>query len=114
MHKDDEIIRRMLQDRGASIAVEEFAKSLVNARQTRGLSQNKASMLMRIRQSSLCALEHGDANPTAGNLGRKLALLGYRLVVDIQPLDLSSCISVETDEMEVSNGSESKSVGQNL
>ncbi|MEA3421083.1 MAG: helix-turn-helix transcriptional regulator [Acidobacteriota bacterium] len=71
---------------GAEQAKGEIAISLAKARINQGLTQNGLAIKVGASQPYIAKLERGDANPTIGNIGSMLAILGLRLVVDTMPL----------------------------
>jgi transcriptional regulator with XRE-family HTH domain len=71
---------------GASDAKAEVAIALSNARREAGKTQKELADLMGLSQPYIARLEGGDANPTLGTIGSLLASLGYRLIVNIEPL----------------------------
>ncbi len=87
-----EDIARNLQDPefarlyGAEQAKGEVAITLARARLKLGLTQKQMADKVGGSQPYIAKLERGDANPTVGNVGRMLAVLGLRLVVDTAPL----------------------------
>lgn len=87
-----EDLERELQDPefaayyGADQAKVQLALTLVDARDTLGLTQKEVANKLGASQPYVAKLEKGDANPTIGKIGSMLALLGLRLVTQTEPL----------------------------
>ncbi len=71
---------------GIEQAKSEIAITLAKARLRQGLTQNDMAIKVGTSQPYIAKLERGDANPTIGNIGSMLAILGLRLAVDTVPL----------------------------
>jgi transcriptional regulator with XRE-family HTH domain len=71
---------------GAEAAKLRLAMALVEARKRAGLTQKELADLAGVKQPTIAALEHGDANPTIGKLGSIFALLNQTIEVSPVPL----------------------------
>lgn len=71
---------------GAEAAKLRLAMALVEARKRAGLTQKELADLAGVKQPTIAALEHGDANPTIGKLGSVFALLNQTIEVSPVPL----------------------------
>lgn len=71
---------------GASDAKAEFAILLSRVRREANKTQQELADEIGSSQPYIAKLEGGDANPTLGAVGSILAVLGFRLVMDIKPL----------------------------
>ncbi len=88
----EEDLRRELQDPeyallyGAADAKNEVAIALAAGREAGRKTQQQLADAIRRSQPYIAQLESGDANPTVGTIGSILALLGYRMSIQIVPL----------------------------
>lgn len=73
---------------GAELAKLHFAMALVEARKKAGLTQKGLADLAGVKQPTIAALEHGDANPTIAKLGSIFALLNQ--TIEVSPVPLST------------------------
>ena len=87
-----EDLKRELQDPefakfyGADQARIQLALTLVATRSKLGLKQKEIAAKLGASQPYIAKLEKGDANPTIGKIGSMLALLDFRLVIQVAPL----------------------------
>ena len=87
-----EDLRRHLQDSeyarafGGEVAKSAFAATFASARRAANLSQKELADRIGASQAYVAKLESGEANPTLDKVGRVLAALGLRLVMNTEPL----------------------------
>ena len=60
---------------------DEIGEEIVDLRKQRGYTQERLALECGISPSYLRLIEHGDANPTVGELVRIADVLGVKLVV---------------------------------
>ena len=73
---------------GENIAKAGLAVVISRARREAGLTQQELAAKIGKSQSYIARLESGDANPTAGTVGRILAELGMKLAAGFDALDV--------------------------
>lgn len=71
---------------GAESLKLDLAFALVDARKKAELTQQQVADLTGVSQAYIAKLESGNANPTVGQVGAILGLLGLRAVFGLQPL----------------------------
>ena len=60
---------------------DEIGEEIVDLRKQRGYTQERLALECGISPSYLRLIEHGDANPTVGELVRIAEVLGVKLVI---------------------------------
>lgn len=76
-----------LQFYGAELAKTEVAVKIARARMLSNLTQKELSEKLNISQPYIAKLEQGEANPTIGTIGRVLAVMGYRMLIEFEVFD---------------------------
>ena len=71
---------------GAAQIKAEFAITLARARLKCGMTQKELAAKVGWSQAYIARIEGGDADPTLGEVGNLMAILGLRLVVHILPI----------------------------
>jgi ribosome-binding protein aMBF1 (putative translation factor) len=71
---------------GTEIAKLDFAMTLSRARNQAKLTQTQMAEKLGVSQAYVAKLESGEANPTIAAIGKMLAILGLRLVTNVESL----------------------------
>lgn len=71
---------------GSEQAKVELAITLSRARRNLSMTQKQFAEALKLSQPYIAKLERGDTNPTIGNIGAMLAMLGLRLVICTEPI----------------------------
>jgi transcriptional regulator with XRE-family HTH domain len=71
---------------GADRARSAFGMALIKARQESNITQKQLAEKAGVTQPYIAELESGEANPSMETAGRILAILGQRIVIEVEPL----------------------------
>jgi transcriptional regulator with XRE-family HTH domain len=64
----------------------DVANALREAREERGLSQRRLALRAGTSQDAISRIERGAEAPTLERLARLMLVMGYRLVLSVEPL----------------------------
>jgi transcriptional regulator with XRE-family HTH domain len=71
---------------GADRARSAFGMALIKARQESNITQKQLAEKAGVTQPYIAELESGEANPSMETAGRIMAILGLRIVIEVEPL----------------------------
>ena len=94
--QDDEARRGF----GAEKIKTSFALSLLDARESAGMTQSELAEMCGVSQAYISKLESGEANPTIGRIGSIFAAMWMKPTVGFQPLmpESTTTKSAETQQ----------------
>lgn len=75
---------------GSESAKLEVASALAAARKKAGMTQTGLAELAGVSQAYIAKLERGDANPSIGNIGRLLACMWFKTLIDFRDIKPTS------------------------
>jgi ribosome-binding protein aMBF1 (putative translation factor) len=80
---------------GSECAKSEYGLVLFHARQAANLTQKELADKLGVKQPYIAQVESGETNPTLDALGRMLAVLGLKIIMNTEPIAPQEAVPVK-------------------